>query len=58
MMCMPSHYDSTAPGFFPEWRQDVSGVERVHGGSQRAPVWEALGILPDQAQYSSLVVTA
>ena len=25
--------------FFPECRQDVSGVERVHGGSQRAPVW-------------------
>ena len=28
-------YNSAAPGFLPEWRQDVPGAERVHEGSQR-----------------------
>ena len=39
-------------------RQDVPGAERVHGGSQRAPGWEALSRLPDQTHSSSLAVTA
>ena len=55
--CLPSHYDSAAPGFLPEWRQDVPGPERVHGGSRSAPDWEALGGLPDQALSSSIAVT-
>ena len=37
------HHDSAAPGFLPEWRQNVPGAERVLGGSQRAPGREALG---------------
>ena len=36
----------------------ASRVARVQGGSPRAPVWEALGGLPDQAQSSSIAVTA
>ena len=55
---MPSRYDSSAPGFLPEWYQYVPGGARVQGGSPRAPVWEALGGLPDQAQSSSLAVTS
>ena len=55
--CLPSHYDSAAPGFLPEWRQDVAGPERVHGGSRSAPGWEALGGVPDQALSSSIAVT-
>ena len=27
--CLPSHHDCAAPGFLPEWRQDVPGAERV-----------------------------
>ena len=30
------HHDSAAPGFLPEWRQNIPGAERVLGGSQRA----------------------
>ena len=30
-------WTNAAPGFLPEWRQDVPGVARVQGGSQRAP---------------------
>ena len=52
------HHDSAAPGFLPEWRQNVPGAERVLGGSQRAPGREALGGLSDQAHSSRLAVTA
>ena len=55
---IPSHHDSAAPGFLPEWRQNVPGAERVLGGSQRAPGREALGGLSDQAHSSRLAVTA
>ena len=55
---LPSHHDSAAPGFLPELRQDVPGAERVLGGRQRAPGWEALGGLPDQSHSSSFAVTA
>ena len=30
----------------------------MHGGCQRAPGWETLGGLPDQAHYSSHAVSA
>ena len=55
---IPSHHDSAAPGFLPEWRQNVPGAERVLGGGQRAPGREALGGLSDQAHSSRLAVTA
>ena len=55
---IPSHHDSAAPGFLPEWRQNVPGAERVLGGSQREPGREALGGLSDQAHSSRLAVTA
>ena len=55
---IPSHHDSAAPGFLPEWRQNVPGAEQVLGGSQRAPGWEALGGLSDQAHSSRHAVTA
>ena len=54
----PSHHDSAAPGFIPEWRQCVPGAERLHGGRHRAPGLEALSGLPNQAHSSILAVTA
>ena len=54
--CLPSHHDSAATGFLPEWRQAVPGAERMPGGSQRAPGWEAQGGLSDHAHTSSLAV--
>ena len=47
--CLSSHHDSAAPGFLPECLKGVPGAERVLGGSQRAPGWEALGGLSNQA---------
>ena len=38
LRALPSHYDSFAPGFLPEWHQYVPGVARVQGGSLGAPV--------------------
>ena len=57
--CVPTISSAQcAPGFLPEWNQDVPGAERVLGGSHTAPGWEALGGLADQAHSSSSAVTA
>ena len=43
---------------YQELSEYMEAAERVLGGSQRAPGWEALGGLPDQAHSSNLSITA